>query len=68
MPYTQLTHVQRYQIYALMEASINQVQIAGITGIHKSTISRDLTRNRGLLGYRYKQAHQRCVQRRMYNA
>lgn len=64
MPYMQLTQVQRYQIYALMKADLSQTQIANIMGVHKSTISRELSRNRGLRGYRPKQAHQFCVQRR----
>lgn len=62
--YTQLTHIQRYQIYALMKAGLNQTQIARIVGVHKSTISRELSRNRGLRGYRPRQAHQFCEQRR----
>jgi IS30 family transposase len=47
MSYTQLTCEQRYQIYALMKASHNQTQIALIVGCHKSTISREVRRNRG---------------------
>ncbi len=55
--YTQLTREQRYQIYALMKAGLYQTQIAKIVGVHKSTISREMRRNRGLRGYRPKQAH-----------
>jgi len=55
--YTQLTHEQRYQIQALMKAGLNQSEIAVIVGVHKSTISRKLSRNHGLRGYRPKQAH-----------
>lgn len=51
MSYTQLTCEQRYQIYALMKASHNQTQIALIVGCHKSTISRELRRNRGRKAY-----------------
>ena len=68
MPYTQLTQVQRYQIYALMKAGLNQTQIANIVGVHKSTISREVWRNRGQRGqrgYRSKQTHQRSIQRRL---
>ena len=50
--YTQLTEPQRYQIYALMKASHKQIEIAALTGVHKSTISRELSRNRGLRVYR----------------
>lgn len=62
--YTQLTQVQRYQIYALMKAELNQSEIATILGVNKSTISRELRRNRGLKGYRPKQAHQLAITRR----
>lgn len=54
--YTQLTREQRYQIYALMKAGICQTEIAKVVGVHKSTISRERRRNRGLRGYRPKQA------------
>jgi len=68
MPYTQLTQVQRYQIYALMKAGFNQTQIANIVGVHKSTFSRELRRNRGQRGYRPRQAHKVSIQRRLYKA
>ena len=54
--YTQLVHEQRYQIYALMKAGHHQTEIAVILGVHKSTISREINRNRGQRGYRAKQA------------
>lgn len=54
--YTQLTEHQRYQIYALMKAGHKQKEIAALIGVHKSTISRELRRNRGLRGYRPRQA------------
>jgi IS30 family transposase len=63
-PYTQLTQEQRYQIYALMKAELNQSEIAAIVGVDKSTISREVRRNRGLKGYRPTQAHQLAVSRR----
>jgi IS30 family transposase len=56
MNYTQLTREQRYQIYALMKAGQNQTQMAVVVGCHKSTISRELRRNRGQKGYRPYQA------------
>jgi transposase len=37
--YTQLTQVQRYQVYALMKAGHNQSEIAQLVDVHKSTIS-----------------------------
>ena len=66
--YTQLTHEQRYQIYALKKAELNQTEIAMVIGVHKSTISRELRRNAGLKGYRPKQAHQVCLERRYSKA
>jgi len=63
MNYTQLTRVQRYQIYALMKAGHNQSQIAVVVGCHKSTISRELRRNRGQKGYRPHQADELAYDR-----
>lgn len=63
MSYTQLTREQRYQIYALMKAEQNQSQIAIVVGCHKSTISRELRRNRGLKGYRPYQADELAYDR-----
>ena len=54
--YTQLTSEQRYQISGLKKAGWKQVQIAAELGVHKSTITRELTRNRGERGWRPKQA------------
>lgn len=62
--YSQLTHLQRYQIYALLRMGHIQTDIARIIGVHKSTISRELKRNRGKRGYRPKQAHQKALGRR----
>lgn len=68
MSYTQLAQEQRYQIYALMKAGHRQTEIAAIVGVHKSTISREVRRNRGLRGYRPLQAHQWALQRRQTKA
>jgi transposase, IS30 family len=61
--YTQLTPEQRYQIWALRKAGFNQSEIATELKVHKSTISRELKRNRGQRGYRPQQA-QRLAQER----
>ena len=58
--YTQLTREERYQIYVLKQAGHQQNEIAKMLDRHKSTISRELRRNRGLRGYRPKQA---CLSR-----
>jgi transposase, IS30 family len=62
--YTQVTQEQRYHIYAFMKAGFLQTAIATEIGVHKSTISRELSRNRGKKGYRPKQAHLMAIQRR----
>lgn len=62
--YTQLTHNQRYHIYTFLKAGFRQTEIAETIGVHKSTISREISRNRGKRGYRPKQAHQFTMARR----
>ena len=64
MSYNQLTQCQRYQIHALLKSERNQTEIAETVGVHKSTICREVRRNRGQRGYRPKQAHQKAVNRR----
>ena len=64
MKYTQLTQEQRYQIHALLKMEHSRTEIADTLGVHRSTISRELRRNRGKRGYRPKQAHQFALQRR----
>ena len=54
---SQLTLEQRYGIYTLLKIGYSQTEIAKVLGVHKSTISRELIRNRGGRGYRHKQAH-----------
>lgn len=58
MSYTQLTREQRYQIYALKKAGHTQTEMAAIVGVHKSSVSRELRRNRGRRGYRPARAHE----------
>ena len=64
MSYTQLTQEQRYQIHSLLKMGHHQTEIAECLEVHKSTISRELRRNKGLRGYRPKQAHQKAMSRR----
>lgn len=66
--YAQLTREQRYQIEALLKTGHNQRRIAHVLSVHKSTISRELGRNRGLRGYRPKQAHEKAMTRRLNKA
>lgn len=55
-PYHHLTRDQRCQIYALKRRDFSQGEIAGDLGVSQSAISRELARNKGLRGYRCKQA------------
>ena len=54
--YSQLTLEQRYIIYSMLKIGLTQLKISEVIGIHKSTVSRELKRNRGGRGYRPKQA------------
>lgn len=65
MSYTQLTREQRYQIYALKKAGHSQTEMAAIIGCHKSTVSRELSRNGGRRGYRPKQAQELALSRKL---
>jgi len=56
MNYTHLTQDERYQIAILLKAGHDQSDIARVMNRHKSSISRELCRNRGRRGYRPKQA------------
>lgn len=66
--YQQLTREQRYQIDALLKQNCTQTEIAESIGVHKSTVSRELKRNRGLRGYRPKQADEFAATRRAEKA
>jgi IS30 family transposase len=66
--YRHLTQDQRCQIYALRQRGIAQAGIASDLRINQSTISRELSRNKGLRGYHFLQAQrfseERCSARR----
>lgn len=65
MNYAQLTQEQRYHIYAHKKTGhFTQSEIADMLGVHKSTVSRELSRNRGGRGYRPKQAQEFALTRR----
>ena len=61
--YSQLTYNQRYHIYTFLKAGFCQSEVAKEIGVHKSTISRELKRNRGGRGYRPKQAQRFAMER-----
>ncbi|MBD3750845.1 MAG: IS30 family transposase [Sphingobacteriales bacterium] len=60
----QLTITQRYEIQSLKKAGYNQTSIALELGVHKSTISRELTRNSQKRSYNALKANERCEERR----
>ena len=61
--YKHLTQLQRSQICALKSTGMTQRKIAEHLNIHHSTISREINRNAGKKGYRYKQAQDLADQR-----
>ena len=61
---TQFTQEERYQIEALLKVGHPQSEIATVLKRHKSTISHEVRRNRGLRGYRPKQAQRLALVRR----
>lgn len=62
--YQQLTLEQRYQISAFKQAGFSNSAIAQKLGIDKSTIGRELRRNRSKRGYRPQMAHRKALLRR----
>jgi len=62
--YKQLTSAQRYQISVLQKIGHGPTEIAKALEVHKSTISRELSRNTGARGYRPKQANEKAFERR----
>lgn len=62
-PYKHLTQEQRYHIYQCLKQGTTHSFIAQNIGVNKSTISRELARNTGKRGYRYKQAHRLACDR-----
>lgn len=62
--YHHLTHDERCQIYTLKKRGDSQAEIARQLNVNRSTVYRELLRNKGLNGYRYKQAQEKSQQRR----
>ncbi|WGZ93011.1 MAG: IS30 family transposase [Candidatus Thiothrix putei] len=63
MAYTHLTSEERHYIETRHKMKESTATIALTLGRSQSTISRELTRNRGQRGYRHKQAHTKAQQR-----
>lgn len=61
--YDQITVEERYHIYAYKKAGFCPAKIAQMIGRHKSSIYRELSRNKGERGCRPKQAHEKAAQR-----
>ncbi len=59
-----LTYEQRCQIHTFLQTDLCHAEIARQIGVDRSTISRELQRNRGKRGYRFKQAHNKARERR----
>ena len=64
MPYTPLTSTERGQLHALCKDGKSQTHMADCLGRHRSTISRELRRNRASHGYDAPRAQRQCDQRR----
>ena len=56
MSHRKLNKDDRSQIYILLKQGYSQQAIADSIGVHQSSISRELSRNKGMKGYRHKQA------------
>lgn len=68
MNYTHLTEDERYQIYEWHREGRKQAEIGRELGRDKSTVSRELRRNRGQRGYRPHQAQQMAQERARHGA
>lgn len=66
--YRRVTAEDRFQLKTYLDAGLNQSQIAVKLGLNKSTISRELARNTGERGYRFKQAQKLCEERQSWRA
>ena len=61
--YRRVTYEDRCQIYALSKGGTSQAIIASVLDVSQSTVSRELRRNRGQRGYRFKQAEAKAQTR-----
>jgi len=62
--YYHVTRDQRCQIYAWKASGWSMRKIAKSIGCDVSTISREIRRNKGRRGYRFKQAEEKASERR----
>jgi IS30 family transposase len=61
--YTQLTAEERYHIYTMTKQAISLRQIGNGMGRSHRCLSREIKRNKGENGYRYKQAQRKALAR-----
>jgi len=61
--YQHLTQEARYEIYEKLHENVPKSEIASCVGKHISTIYREINRNKGLKGYRPKQAGDKAAAR-----
>lgn len=66
MKYNRVTYSHRLSMKTMLDAKLTQAQIAKSLGFHKSTISRELKRNKGGRGYRPGQAQRLSDERQAY--
>ena len=64
MQYRQLTMDDRCQLYEMLHQGATPKAMAAALGVHPSTISRELSRNRSQRGYRPHQAQEKAQERR----
>jgi len=58
--YRRIMYEDRCQIYALSKRGASQESIAEVLGVSQSAVSREMCRNWGQRGYRFKQADPPC--------
>ena len=63
MSYRRVTSEDRLRLKDGLDAGLSNTEIADKLGFHKSTISREISRNSGSRGYRPKQAHKKALAR-----
>ena len=61
--YRRIRYEDRCQIYALSKRGASQESIASVLGVSQSAVSREMRRNRGQRGYRFKQAEAKAQAR-----
>ena len=65
--YSQLTEEKRLQIWAMRKEGKNQSEIARQLTIHRSTVSRELSRNSGPYGYEPQLAQRMATYRKKFH-